>query len=143
MEEDKVVFVKTTKQPKHRGKNLGRWVYGNFVDSDIFGQSLIFTGSSFFPVDPFTVGREIGVHDKHGTMIYEDDVLLATFDEDILGQQTLEYGLVYWEKDACGFMVHSSCGSIPFEATELDEFEIIGNVHDDPTLIQLFKKALK
>lgn len=141
--EDRLIFLKPTKLPKCRGKNLGRWVYGNHVDSELFGNTLIFTENTFYPVDAFTVGREIGRRDKHGTTIYEDDVLLATFDEDVEGQQTIEYGLVYWDKDVCGFMVHSSYGHIPFEASELDEFEVIGNVHDNPELIQLFRKALK
>lgn len=143
--EDRLIFLKPTKLPKCRGKNLGRWVYGNHVASELFGNTLIFTENTFYPVDAFTVGREIGRRDKHGTTIYEDDVLLATFEGEFFSdvEESTEYGLVYWDKGACGFMVHSSCGHIPFEASELDEFEVIGNVHDNPELIQLFRKALK
>lgn len=82
-------------------------------------------------VDPITVGQFTGLNDKNGKKIFEGDIL-----------QFLAYGTVYtgkveflngafWVK--CRF--HDRIGAIVYEYKP----EIIGNIYDNPELLEELK----
>ena len=93
-------------------------------------------------VKPDTVGQYTGVTDKNGKEIYEGDVALYikhSFDEesenmdevftDVIGAVVFEYGCFQHEKSRFGWEGERSI--------LLDDCEIIGNIHENPELLQL------
>ena len=141
-----------------RGKRIdnGEWVEGAYMPyyySTRYGKvAAIFTNDDVlcktcrYPVDPSTVGQYTGLKDKNGKRIFDGD-MIKPFDDDIdkmvvefhNGQFLLclygergymaEYG---WEEEG-----NYGC----FEAEPLssygDDIEVIGNIHDNPELLEV------
>ena len=132
-----------------RGKRLdnGEWVYGFIVK--MFGTYHIIDKddeNTAYEVIPETIGQYTGLKDKNGKRIFEGD-MIKPFDDDIdkmvvefhNGQFLLclygergymaEYG---WEEEG-----NYGC----FEAEPLssygDDIEVIGNIHDNPELLEV------
>lgn len=130
-----------------RGKRIdnGEWVIGSFLEN--CGCQTIIPAASIvgLHVDPETVGQYTGMTDKNGKKIFEGD-MIKPFDDEVdkmvvefhHGQFLLclygergymaEYG---WEEEG-----NYGC----FEAEPLssygDNIEIIGNIHDNPELLE-------
>ena len=147
-----------------RGKRLqgGDWVEGYFFKSDINKReresgkaSLIFTPDcdtfitvpechNSFMVDSDTVGQYTGLMDKNGKRIWDGDILHIAKIADGLGgyyQPPLDYPVnvvVKW--DLCAWMWETLCDDkryITFpDAWCHYECEVIGNVHDNPELLE-------
>ena len=140
------------RQNEFRGKRLdnGEWLYGDLVH-DNQGGCYIYPLDSLGlfvenKVDPNTVGEFIGLVDKKDNKIYDGDILFVEFVDKSGG-----YQLVGWnEKTASwGIMDDYSYQSMK-EGYDYAEFknhvllaflkdalicEVIGNIHDDPKLI--------
>ena len=147
-----------------RGKRLqgGNWVEGYFFKSDINKReresgkaTMIFTPDcdtfimvpechNSFMVVSDTVGQYTGLDDKNGKRIFEGDILNIAKIADGLGgyyQPPLDYHVnvvVKW--DLCAWMWETLCDDkryITFpDAWCHYECEIIGNVHDNPELLE-------
>ena len=87
-------------------------------------------------VDPETVGQYTGLKDRNGTRIFEADILEGDLEDNLdLGakwRSTIVMGKFGWLAD-------DPTGSVP---TPLDEFdikegEVIGNIHDNPELMEV------
>ena len=135
-----------------RGKRIcnGEWVYGNLILTErltetecyISSQTGIDNGKSYkFYVDPLTVGQFTGLTDKNGKKVFEGDIVDIT-----------QYDNIYHE-------VHRCCKSKVFfsnfafrtnAAPEYEDeeplsywfwhdcdFEIVGNIHDNPELLEV------
>lgn len=114
---------------KFRGKAIygelaGKWVYGSYVfDYDKRSMILVtgysHTGSAFsgcYLVEPDTAGQFTGLFDKNGKEIYEGDVLKS---KDL-------QSIVEWDSYKCGWNIVEY---------GIHLFEIIGNIYDNPELI--------
>lgn len=101
-------------------------------------------------VQPKTVGQYTGLTDKNGKKIFEGDIVKVGYIEkrDFQGvKYDSEYELieqiVYSEQNAC-FMLKIDCQGIPMyrhfsnnnELVEIKELEVIGNIHDNPELLE-------
>lgn len=113
-----------------RGKreDNGNWIVGSFHKSinDCYIIPLpVVTSKS--KVIPETVGQFTGLTDKNGTKIFEGDIIT------ISSSCVCMTGIV--EFHDCGFEVHE------YDTYEVlwyypDELEVIGNIHDNPEMLE-------
>lgn len=80
-------------------------------------------------VDPETVGQYIGLTDKHGTRIFEGDLVRNS-------EQGEVYEIAYIEQYA-RFAGHKP--GIVFAMFDFEQCEVIGNFHDKPELLGKYK----
>lgn len=143
----------------------GEWVEGFFVAkadpllgimaSFILTQEFDTNGTlrsnmDWYKVDPETVGRYTGLTDKNGKKIFEGD-LLNGFQYPFYHSKSNEhnyYAEVIWFPGNCafGFYTHKhptakvsgiSAKNADFiEDFDSDDWEIIGNIHDNPELLE-------
>ena len=73
---------------------------------------------------PETVGQFTGLTDKNGVKIFEGDIV--RYEDDI--------GYVIYNGDDARFLVDSPNMYISMDYS--NEFEVIGNIHDNPELLQ-------
>jgi uncharacterized phage protein (TIGR01671 family) len=118
---------------------LATWAYG-YLTVSIGGINKIHCqdndGKWFdFQVQPDTVGRFIGLCDKNGIAIYEDDIVkclghIKTDSIRIIFWDNIT-GKVVWNNLYCCFEIKSDT-TYTFPRYKM---EIIGNVHDNPDLL--------
>ena len=112
-----------------RRKDTDEWLYGNLICSKNHA-----IGSQQFPcerpivVETETVGQYTGLKDINGKRIFEGDILAH---ED----KSVEFGVVEFDEEYA--MFDMEVGGIPFVFSDIDteEYEIIGNIYDNPELI--------
>lgn len=97
--------------------------HGNILEAETYGEAL------FYEIDPGTVGQHTGWKDKNGKRIFEGDIV--RFDGGVF---TVEYS-------SCriGFYFSGTRGRgcVPgFTMSHWEHLEIIGNIHDNPELLQ-------
>lgn len=135
------IFVKliVMREIKFRAKCCDLWVHGNLYirKHEEFGDCAYIIGYTEKPsttiVDINTIGQFTGLHDKNGKEIYEGDIVRYSLD----GRKDVGY---------IGFHTRSASFRVIAEHTdfrignrgELHELnlEVIGNVHDNPELLQ-------
>ena len=126
-----------------RGKRTdnGEWVEGAFSpkNSDsLFGPtidkpSIIKFGAPlngfWFDVDPETVGQYTGLTDKNGKKIFEGDIMQFT-----------AYGILYTGTveftEGCFYVNCKNAGPFLDSAVRTHDALKIGNIHDDPELLE-------
>lgn len=121
-------------------KSDGKWVEGNYLHLNV-GRDFICDGTVWIgtltpckeEVKPETVGRYTGLSDKNGKKIFEGDVCRNT--------RTGEIVSVKWHGTMAGFVWSKRKESTHlYDFGELfrayDKFEIIGNIHDNPELLE-------
>ena len=119
-----------------RGKrtDCGEWVEGDLLHYES-GEMAICKGFSKYgyeateiigryKVIPKTIGQFTGLTDKNGKRIFEGDIV--RYEDDI--------GYVIYNGDDARFLVDSPNMYISMDYS--NEFEVIGNIHDNPELLQ-------
>lgn len=123
----------------YRGKNVstGEWVYGYlYIRHD--GECEIGSYNKEYNIErwttvvaPATVGQGTGLTDKNGKRIFEGDVVSGLFlyalpINGVCAFQNGAFGLEWERGEAKEFTAFTSMCNV--------EFEVIGNVHDNPEL---------
>lgn len=111
-----------------RGKRWdGAWVYGYLYAKPILEKYFIISDENQWLVDPDTLGECASMCDKNGKLIFEGDILKGMRGLHRVYYDTslacFEWAKINgnWEESFSGFA---------------DEYEIIGNVHDNPELLE-------
>lgn len=124
-----------------RGKRTdnGEWIYGDLIQNvdciKIREQEKdINRISKSFEIVPETVGQYTNFSDKNGKKIFEGDIIQTLMIEYNPPRQYRKPYQVNYNSDFPSVVVeHYS----PFEHfTEKVEYEVIGNIHDNPELIK-------
>lgn len=127
-----------------RGKRVdnGEWVFGNFIE-DKWGDD---NGNTIYAilqdrvapdiaelwtpvrVIPETVGEYTGLTDKNGKKIFEGDIV----------KNSRDVGLLYYKEKNSAFTVKGwEYGYWLWHDKE--DIEVIGNIHDNPELLEVEK----
>ena len=115
-----------------------KWVYGGICQFNEDRSIIYQTEPEFqkYPVYTDTVGQYTGLKDKNGRKIFEGDIV-RRFNRN--GQEIMSY-VVEWYSDCCMFVLDCIDFDMEFDTDFTvfygDEFEIVGNIHDNPELVR-------
>ncbi|MDE6801309.1 MAG: hypothetical protein K2J06_00900 [Muribaculaceae bacterium] len=129
---------------KFRGKNLksGEWFYGNLYDKDTVGRTHICTTDrGCLCINPDTVGQFTGLTDCNGKEIYEGDIISWI---SAMGRSARRIqGVVVWDQNTMSWSIARDIAITrsytQHEVSRLagkSPVEVIGNIHDNPELIE-------
>lgn len=132
-----------------RGKRLdnGEWVYGSFIQVEHEDGS--FTTAIFqkknaggdAEVSPATVGQYTGLNDKNGKRIFEGDIVVFNRGRNLPNTECLPELIKYHQGD-CAYqrfplgrrVTRGGAGRL-IQPDMMVECEIIGNIHDNKSLL--------
>ncbi|HJJ14165.1 MAG TPA: YopX family protein [Clostridiaceae bacterium] len=116
---------------KFRGLSFDKgWIYGNLIKSD---QNTWIRESDYynFKVKAETVGQFTGLHDKNGKEIYEGDIVQwADFKMEVFWGEDVGIGYGFCWRNVKG--KNEYCESM---TGFIDEYEVIGNIYNNPELL--------
>lgn len=124
-----------------RGKRIdnGEWVEGYFVNLWLMHyqkhQPIITDNNAVsYDVDPSTVSQYTGLTDKNGKKIFEGDIVKTDKFSEPNKQYIIKYDLQF------GAFIGQDRYNLYFVTFDGDsgEFEVIGNIHDNPELLKRF-----
>lgn len=117
--------------------NNGEWVQGYICRYGWTGKekdyiipdyaSTLYTAE----IDPETVGQYTGLTDKNGRKIFEGDIVIF----DYIDYED-ERGVVQWDSDIAKFIITCSTFTIDFDNVYGRELEVVGNVYDNPEMME-------
>ena len=106
-----------------------KWTYGDFTE--VVGDCpriLSNENATMYAVAPETVGQYTGLKDKNGKKIFEGDAVWFSDEK--------ERGVVCFDEIGACFSVRFDTFDAAFDHLYSNELEIIGNVFDNPELME-------
>ena len=115
-----------------RGKNktTNNWVYGFVMNSTntFLGQYINGNKFNFIEVIPETVGQFINRTDEKGNKLFVGDIVKYS---------NGEIGVIRYNEYVSAYIVNFSGGDWDYLDIENGTGEIIGNIHDNPELLEV------
>ena len=126
-----------------RGKILGLtdWSYGYYAKSGENHFILLDTDSedNYSIVDPETVGQFTGLTDKNGKKIFEGDIVQWKDENFNNYTSVVEWCGEKWNYPAFDLAKHDyECNGLQYVHEDCI-IEVIGNIHDNPELLEMKK----
>lgn len=124
----------------------GEWVNGYYVRLN--GEAhCIYTGYAdkdcgdyypdYYTVDPETLGECTGLTDKNGVLIFEGDIIKTKkYGKVVEHSNVNDYDIFVVKYESAVFRLKNHNREFNLVDDGYSKFEIIGNVHDNPELIQ-------
>lgn len=122
-----------------RGKFGDEWKYG-YLTIEPQGLAIkepyVCGTSHIWCIDPETVGQYTGLNDKNGNKIFEGDIVAYwdTYSTENGQSEADCIGKVVWDDETISFQVTNRLSAESYEV--LDECSVIGNIHDNPELLE-------
>lgn len=139
-------------------KNAEYWyILPNGVSSELyekepypFRQNDVMCEVALAKVIPETVGEYTGLTDKNGVKIFEGDIVKATYIErrcdsngehynsefELIEEVVFEHSAFMLKTDIEDIAMYRPLGFKLYEKTRIKTIEIIGNIHDNPELLE-------
>ncbi len=130
-----------------RGKRIdnGKWITGCMMQHGFETPYIFETGTHAAAVEPSTVGQCLGFEDESGKLIFEGDIIQRD-----ITNETIVGDVVWTDVGITGFMLKVtrkdhysffSMGRGKFDDDIGDKCndKIIGNIHDNPELMEVLK----
>ena len=146
--EDRYLFKAKIKENNNTGYKELDWIIGNLVVEQSTGRHFIIDLSHFdentklcdvmIEVDPSTICQCTGLKDKNGNLIWENDIV-AYWDSYSTENGLAEadcIGKVVWDDETISFQVTNRLSAESYEVLG-DECSVIGNVFDNPELLEV------
>ena len=117
-----------------RQKN-GEWVYGDLLQipkHELYSIMHEKEDTGNFIVDKNTVGQYTGLKDKNGTKIFEGDIVRVLLHGNPQPVGIVEYG----NRGICSYTVVTEAPYSNYLLDNPEDFEVIGNIHDNPELLK-------
>jgi len=113
------------------------WYYGYYERADNTYHYIITENGSIIPINPRTVGQYTGFKDRNDIRIFEGDIVRC-YDK----IECYDIGCIYWDDKISSFRrTSSSCldprfHSFDYPLSSRCEYEVIGNIYDNPELLK-------
>lgn len=126
---------------KAKRKDNGEWVEGYYqkrFDLDGSEQHLIFWSKSYTvweyaEINPDTICQYTGLTDKNGKRIWENDIV----EERHRGVITMRYHVLWDFKETSWMFETKSSARYGIYAINQRKFEVVGNIFDNPDLLEV------
>ena len=86
--------------------------------------------NDYFDTEDMILMQYTGLHDKNGKEIYEGDIVKVTYKN-----ETEIFEVRYDEENTCFRMYYKDLKFLDFAIEEVDLYEVIGNIYDNPELL--------
>ena len=110
---------------EQNAKGQHAWHVGYLYLDEEFGNYRIISGDRDYAIAPSSIGQCTGLRDKNGRLIFEGDIIQAAYLQEAFA--------VEWRESA---WMLSDKVSIFLHNMDLSKVEIIGNIHDNPELLE-------
>lgn len=127
-----------TREILFRGKRTdnGEWVEGYYSPVNIpitgnMGHFINVGGYRAVEIDPETVSQFTGLCDKNGVKIFEGDIV--RYGDTI-------HSVVFEQRNGTAYfgLIYSPFETLPFgHYQDLKQIEVLGNIHDNPELLEV------
>lgn len=116
-------------------KDSGEWIEGLIWKS--FGKLGIMSSDGVYSdfIIPSTICQCTGRKDKNGKLIYENDIMVAYYDEENPEHGT--YVMVTWREYGWVTVENNSDDPCPLDDFTIKHFEVVGNIFDNPELLEV------
>lgn len=92
-------------------------------------------GNKIVEVIPETVCQCTGRNDKNGKLIYENDIMVAYYDEENPEHGT--YVMVVWREYGWVTVENNSDDLCPLDDFTIKHFYVVGNIFENPELLEV------